>query len=427
MLKNSTKLHIHHVGGRFGNGGFADLPGFERDSVKVFYDADRDCIEQIRERYQQSLSEVQVLPYCLGRSESSGTLHVNYDPTSSSLYEHNPDYAPFYFFCYNHDFVVAETMRPMEKRPVDLVTLDRLCGKGGKIGEDEGPAPPDFLSLDAQGAEYDILLGAGDALESSCVAVMLEAWFHPVYQGQKLFGDICRLLSERGFYFVKFLRTTEYTPSRAPVGLRGDGFQVFSDALFLRRIDSVEAAASDNFAAHVMLRKLAFIAFVHDQFEYGLACLRRAGKADASHLEELRQWEYYRFLDDLEASVEKMPSRFPPAFQEKYSFELSRQRFANLKSLEGQGRRSLKTYVWLKLVYPRIYDIARLYEFLLDKVWAHAAAWLCKSSPVERVLAKYGLKSQARLLKRKRVVQSLFTSGKRKQSPSGPDKAEPDD
>src|SRR5512139_1275605 len=104
MNDAQLKLSLHHVGGRFGNGGFPVLPAFERDMVRVFYDADRDCIDNVRERLAGSGAEVHVLPYCVGGADGRGTLHINYDTTSSSLYPLNPGYGPYYFFSYNHDF-----------------------------------------------------------------------------------------------------------------------------------------------------------------------------------------------------------------------------------------------------------------------------------------------------------------------------------
>lgn len=413
MGNEQKRLHIHHIGGRFGNGGFPHLASFERDMVRVFYDADTDCLEQIGERQKGSQAEVYTFPYCVGynKNSGSGTFNINYDPTSSSLYSYNPAYGSFYFFCYNHDFVVSETMRTMEKRELEVVTLDHLFNTGAIQ-----VSPPDFLSMDVQGAEYDILQGAENILEKNVLALVMETWFHPVYQGQKVFGDISQFLSDRGFYFVKFLKTTEYSPYRSPVGLRGEGFQVFSDALFLRRIDSLEALDKERAQIDNMLTKLAFIAIVYGQFEYGMECLRRIKKEDGSRYAP-DDSVYGRFLHDLYNSAALMKPRYPKTFAEKYSFEVSKQRFAGRESLRketvgGEQKQTLRVRLWLRYIYPHIYSIAELYEFVMYRLWAPIASVVFFNSPVERVLHRYGLKKQAKQLKKARMVQTFFSKGR---------------
>lgn len=411
---SQKKLNIHHIGGRFGNGGFPHLARFEKDMVRAFYDADTDCLEQIGEK-QKSQAEVHIFPHCVGSNKGSnrGTFNVNYDPTSSSLYSYDPAYGSFYFFCYNHDFVVSETMRTMEKRELDIVTLDHLFSTGSIP-----VSPPDFLSMDVQGAEYDILQGAESLLEKNVLGLVLETWFHPVYQGQKVFGDICSYLSDRGFYFVKFLKTTEYSPYRSPVGLRGEGFQVFSDALFMRRIDSLEALDGDRLKIDNMLKKLAFIAIVHGQFEYGMECLRRINR-EGDNRYAPDDSVCGQFLNDLYNSAALMKPWYPKTFAEKYSFEVSKQRFAGQETLKkdaagGGQKQALQVRLWLRYIYPHIYSIAELYDFVLYRLWAPIASLVFFCSPIERVLKRYGLKNQARQLKKARMVQSFFCIGTNK-------------
>lgn len=415
MDNRQRKLNIHHIGGRFGNGGFPHLAGFEGDMVKAFYDADTDCLEQIGERQTGSQAEIYTFPHCVGYNKGDGsrTFNINYDPTSSSLYNYDPAYGSFYFFCYNNDFVVSETMRTMEKRELEVVALDHLFNTGAIP-----VSPPDFLSMDVQGAEYDILQGAESLLEKNVLGLVLETWFHPVYQGQKVFGDISRFLSERGYYFVKFLKTTKYSPYRSPVGLRGEGFQVFSDALFIRKIDSLEALDEDRSQIHFKLTKLAFIAIVYGQFEYGMECLRRIFRENDS-FDELDNTVYGRFLHDLYDSSSLMKPRYPKKFIEKYSFEVSKQRFAGQESLrketvDGGQKQMLRVRLWLRYIYPHIYSIAELYEFVMYRLWAPIASAVLLNSPVERILHRYGLKKQAKQIKRARMVQAFFCMGTNK-------------
>jgi hypothetical protein len=45
----SSKIVLHHVGGRWGNHPFPRLPAFAGDFVEVLYEADTDAIAAIQE------------------------------------------------------------------------------------------------------------------------------------------------------------------------------------------------------------------------------------------------------------------------------------------------------------------------------------------------------------------------------------------
>ena len=89
---------------------------------------------------------------------------------------------------------------------------------------------------------------------------------------QKLFGDINELLTTRGFEFIKFSQITEASPYRAPIGLRGDGHYIATDALFLKREDAIDNKTFEDF---VKLNKLAFFSIAFQQLETGLKYLSK--------------------------------------------------------------------------------------------------------------------------------------------------------
>jgi FkbM family methyltransferase len=56
----------------------------------------------------------------------------------------------------------------------------------------------DFLKIDTQGAELEILQGATAVLERKVFAVLVETWTTEVHTGQGLTGDVMRLMADRG-------------------------------------------------------------------------------------------------------------------------------------------------------------------------------------------------------------------------------------
>ncbi len=402
-MNTNKRLSVHHIGGRSGSRAFPVLRRFEEDIINVLYDADPDCLAQIQERNQNLGSELHVLPYCLGDACKQALFNINYDPYTSSLYDPNPDYNSFYSTQRDHDYIFSEATRVMEKRRVETVSIDYIFQS-----KNVPMPPPDFLSIDTQGSEYDILLGAKETLESSVVALVIEVEFHPIYRGQRLFGDLVKLLSEQGFDFVRFLHTGELSPFRAPIGLRGEGFHIWAEALFFRRIDNMDRIG-DELRRYVMLRKLAFIAIIFNQFEYGLQCLSRCralGIQD-SIVEELEDLSYCKFLRDLETKMKGMPVVFPETFASKYTFEASKARFERCFAHTNTGViRSIKAVLKpIPILFPLLKGIK---QGFIKVATAVKSISLKRYSEVEALLISYGLKSQAETLRENRVVQSQF-------------------
>jgi FkbM family methyltransferase len=112
----------------------------------------------------------------------------------------------------------------------EAITLD------GFLSDHEG-LRPDFLKLDTQGTELDILQGTEKSL-GTIGLVEAEVEFLEHYEGQPLFGDVSAFMLDHGFELlylnrVMASRIQQYTgPSR--------GQLVYGDALFGKREDRVD-------------------------------------------------------------------------------------------------------------------------------------------------------------------------------------------
>src|SRR3990167_960384 len=364
----SEKICSHHIGGRGGNRSFPILNSFESDFVNILYDADNSCLEQIANLNKYNTSEFRVIPACVGGKNGHAKFNINYDPSTSSLRAINPKTASWYFYFrkYQYDYISKETCQPVKKLRVKVITLDTL------LKDDHTLVPPDILSIDTQGTEYEILEGGVETLKEDTLAVIAEVWFHEIYKGQKLFGDVSALLHTHGFVFVKFTKDFfDFSPYRYPIGLRGDGLQSSTDALFLKGIDVVKRVR-DLSKRFIMLEKLAFIALTFNQFEFALECMRESSKLKAK--KGVPQYVYQDFLRKFFDLSKRVPKKYPPTFMEKFTSSESSARFHKDTKIKHVG----------------------LHGYGLDVVNT------IPDSDIEKLFRKFNLSSQADLLKLRR-------------------------
>ena len=178
-------------------------------------------------------------------------------PQVSSLYEPNAEFVS--------RFPDAKRFDVVEKIPIDCVCLD-------------GVDVPniDFLKLDIQGGELDVLKGAVKTLNSA-LGVELEVEFIDLYRKQPLFGDVCTKLSQHEFEFIDFVNLARWERKAHS----GYGQCIFGDALFLR---SPESAILQSFGIEKWSAYFAILLI-------------------------------YRRFDLIETALEKLPDDFESKFE----------------------------------------------------------------------------------------------------------------
>lgn len=123
--------------------------------------------------------------------------------TGSSLFEQNFEYVGQNFDTLKNTGPkhLAETWHKrselLKVEECDCKTLDQT------LEELDLPFSFDFLKIDAQGAEFEILRGAEDFLKNSCTGLHLELFNIPLYKGIKLLPDVAEYLKGFGFRLIK--------------------------------------------------------------------------------------------------------------------------------------------------------------------------------------------------------------------------------
>lgn len=158
-------------------------------------------------------------------------------PPNQQVLDLLPDVAPY---------VRLKATHPVQTRRLDEITeIERI----------------DFLKLDVQGAELDVIKGAGRLLDDVLV-IHTEVEFLELYKGQPLFSEIEHFLRGQGFQFHAFMDLAKrfIGPLRSRPGeITGYHQTVWADAVFVRDLTMLSRLAPK--------RQFALAAIMHEVYE----------------------------------------------------------------------------------------------------------------------------------------------------------------
>ena len=198
------------------------------------------------------------IPLALSNTEGKATLYVTKYPGCSSLYPPSEEYIKR--FSGNSELIEL-------KSTVDLstTTLEKFC-------KSEGIKEIDFLHLDVQGGELNVLQGADGILNNSVLGLMTEVEFTEIYTGQPLFSDVDIYLRNQGLTLFDF--GSMYRDRRRDIPVISQshpGALIWSDAFYFR--DLMRSDLSPSLKTPEKLLKLACLADVMKFPDYALEIL----------------------------------------------------------------------------------------------------------------------------------------------------------
>lgn len=182
--------------------------GLKHELDVILFEPDqRSCQELINQGFT-------TYPHALYKEAEKKTLYLTKKPQCSSFYKPNMSFLG--------NFPDAERWNITDEVELDVIALDSLN------------LNIDFIKIDTQGSELDILKGAVETLKR-VLGAELEVSFSEIYTSQPLFGEVCAFMKSQGFEFYEF--PTEYRYGRKKLDRLGQ--LAFADALFLRTPENI--------------------------------------------------------------------------------------------------------------------------------------------------------------------------------------------
>ena len=221
--------------------------------------------KKVCDKMNSEVSErIKYYPHALGKANEKKKLYNTQNPMCTSLYKPNEKLISLYN---NLHFAYLKN-----ETEVETITLDSFVNKYSL-------EQLDFIKIDTQGSELDILNG-GKNLLKNVLKIVCEVEFIPIYENQPLFGDVNKFLSEHGLMFNKFLGLSGRTlkPLIANKDPNIASQHMWSDAIFVRNIEKTQDLSDEK------LLKLSVLSAIYNSLDLSFFCLSIYDKRHLSNL-----------------------------------------------------------------------------------------------------------------------------------------------
>lgn len=130
-------------------------------------------------------------------------IYKGLNQSGSSLFEQNIDYVKENYKTLSEKGPKKLSETWFERSSLEKVVSIKVNTLDHVIDNLDQDLVFDFLKIDAQGAEYQILQGAEKFLNSDCLGLQLELFNIPLYKNIKLDAEVTDYLKNLGFQMVK--------------------------------------------------------------------------------------------------------------------------------------------------------------------------------------------------------------------------------
>lgn len=238
-LLENNKINVIDIGCR--GGATPELIFLYKHINLIGFDADKDEVYNLNNNKELAFqfNTVVFYNYALDAEEGIKTLYLTRSRGSSSLYRPNSKHKSLFSSSSGLD-IMSEIQLKTEK-------LDVVVGK-------EMIKDVDFIKLDTQGTELNILKGAEKFLLPNILMVESEVEFQEAYENQPLFPELDIFLREHDFTLLYLNRVYERinTLNSNKYGY-SKGLLTFGDVLYVKSISASQDFTSEKIVKFIVL------------------------------------------------------------------------------------------------------------------------------------------------------------------------------
>lgn len=196
------------------------------------FDADKEECKRIESEPHEDFHSYKILPYYVGKDEGVIDFHLFKDLGSSSKLKPNKYFKNNY--AASHE--ITNTVS-VESRTMDSILSENCLEL------------PDFIKLDTQGTELEILKNSPKSL-SNCLLIESEIEIIEMYDGQPLIGDFLTFMDNNGFDIIYINRVFQNHNSYSG---RARGRVTFTDILFGKKESHLNTFSTEKIAKYLVL------------------------------------------------------------------------------------------------------------------------------------------------------------------------------
>ena len=278
----NIKTTVIDAGGRYGL--HPTWKSFSGELAYYLFEPDSSECKRLETKYSNRSDEVTVLNLGLDRIDGVLEIDLFKNRAMSSSSVRNP---------------ISALFKNERLREVEIIDQIKIESRSIDSFSSENMLKVDFLKLDTEGSEYDILLGATDQISESVIGIRVEVSFDHIFVGKPLFGVISEFLLSQSFFLLNF----DYNG-------RGDyqndfvntdakyGILTASDAVFLRRKESLfKMDQTGGISQVIRVLKYAAFCFENGAPDVGLDILLCARREHGANFELVYKSKLFDFVD----------------------------------------------------------------------------------------------------------------------------------
>jgi FkbM family methyltransferase len=254
---------VADVGARYGI--HPSWNGFSAPLRYIAFEPDKEEAERLRQNNPSTaVLRYEVMEAALDKEKGTREFHLLRHRGLSSFLK--PDLSSE---CFRH-------LKPgqAEIDRVLLIPTDSLDNVFSKLG-----LIPDFLKIDTEGTEQDVIEGSSELLNSGILGVRSSCNFQPCFHGQRLFSESHEYLFRSGFILLNLDYKGFGYPRlglfRKPDPIENEDFRygilVAADAVWIKKPDLIDKLGSQAPTARL---KLAYFCLLNNSPDLGIDLLR---------------------------------------------------------------------------------------------------------------------------------------------------------